>query len=299
MTRHDVGKVAARRTPSLFGRKSENSRVEASPRREGVVISSQVLGNFRKPWSVDRLRGQAANTREGPVDERSGGRLHTAVVAIGQPRRAEDWGRTVCTACRDALDGVDSVGLVLHSTGFLVDLVGCSDSLAEQAEDAQIVVGEGPGPSAYSTGTVVRATAGSDAFEPWPMLAHEAARLGVGAVIALPLRVGGLRIGRLDLYRRQPGGLSTEVETDAMLLAELISYTLIEDFALREPGADPLATTHRDVNIATGMIAAQRGISLEEAFLRLRAFAFAAERSLPEVARGVLERRVDLDGATE
>ncbi|NKY85354.1 ANTAR domain-containing protein [Nocardia veterana] len=131
------------------------------------------------------------------------------------------------------------------------------------------------------------------------MLAQEASRLGVGAAIALPLRVGGLRIGSLDLYRREPGNVSGQVEADATLLADLIGYTLVEDFALREPGEDPLATTHRDVNIATGMIAGRLGISLDEAFVRLRAYAFAAERPLPEVARAVLERRVDLDGAAE
>ncbi len=161
------------------------------------------------------------------------------------------------------------------------------------------MVGEGPGPTAYATGHVVRATTGAYAFERWPMLAQEASRLGVGAAIALPLRVGGLRIGSLDLYRREPGNVSGQVEADATLLADLIGYTLVEDFALREPGEDPLATTHRDVNIATGMIAGRLGISLDEAFVRLRAYAFAAERPLPEVARAVLERRVDLDGAAE
>ncbi|WP_227981350.1 ANTAR domain-containing protein [Nocardia spumae] len=233
------------------------------------------------------------------MNERSGGRLHAAVAAIGRPRSAQDWGHRVCVACCEVLDGVDSAALVLYGAGTLVDLVGFSDSFAERMEDAQIVVGEGPGPTAFTTGTTVRVVTGVAAFERWPILAHEAARLGAGAVIALPLRIGGIRIGSLDLYRRQPGDLSMVAENDAKLLADLISYTLIEDFALREPGTDPLATTHRDVNVATGMIAAQLGISLDEAFLRLRAFAFAAERPLLDVARGVLERRVDLDGAAE
>ncbi|WP_025351078.1 ANTAR domain-containing protein [Nocardia nova] len=221
------------------------------------------------------------------------------MTAIGRPRHAEDWGRTVCVACRDALGGVDSVALVLHGTGALVDLLGCSDSFAEQIEDAQIVVGEGPGRTAFMTGTTVWVTSEPGAFERWPMFAREADRLGIGAVVALPLRVGGIRFGSLDLYRRGPGAVPVRAEADAILLAELISYTLIEDFALREPDADPLATTHRDVNVATGMIAAQLGISLDEAFLRLRAFAFSSERPLLDVARGILERRVDLDGAAE
>ncbi len=233
------------------------------------------------------------------MDRQPGGRLHAAVAAIGRPREDPDWGNQVCIACRDALVEVDSVALVLHGAGTLVDLMGFSDAFAERIEDAQIVVGEGPGFSAFTSGITVRVTTEPAAFDRWPILAYEVARLGVGAVIALPLRVGGIRIGSLNFYRRRLGALSAAAEADATLLAELISYTLIEDIALREPGADPLATTHRDVNLATGVIAAQLGISLDEAFLRIRAFAFASECPLLEVARGVLERRVDLDGAAE
>jgi hypothetical protein len=233
------------------------------------------------------------------VDERSGGRLEAAVAAIARPRCADDWGYRVCVACRDVLAGVDSVALALHSAGAVVEVIGCSASVAEQIEDVQMVLGEGPGFTAFATGDTVWASAGTRDFERWPMYANEVARLGLCAVVALPLRVGGIRIGALDLYRFEPGDVPTRAEIDATLLADLISYTLLEGLVAPEPEAVPVATTHPDVNVATGMVAARMGIPLDEAFLRLRAFAFATNSPLLDVARSVLERRVDLDGASE
>jgi hypothetical protein len=233
------------------------------------------------------------------VDERSGGRLEAAVAAIGRPRRADDWGYQVCVACRDVLTGVDSVAVALHSAGAVVEVIGYSDSVAEQIEDVAMVLGEGPGFTAFTTGDTVRARAGTREFERWPMYANEVARLGLCAVVALPLRVGGIRIGALDLYRYEPGDVPARAEIDATLLADLISYTLLEGLVARAPGAVPIATTHRDVNMATGVVAARMGIPLDEAFLRLRAFAFATSSPLLDVARSVLDRRVDLDGASE
>ncbi|MFG3521834.1 GAF and ANTAR domain-containing protein [Nocardia nova] len=233
------------------------------------------------------------------MDERSGGRLEAAVAAIARPRCADDWGYRVCVACRDVLAEIDSVALALHSAGAIVEVIGCSDSVAEQIEDVQMVLGEGPGFTAFGTGDTVRASAGTRDFERWPMYANEVARLGLCAVVALPLRVGGIRIGALDLYRCESGDVPTRAEIDATLLADLISYTLLEGLVAPEPEAVPVATTHPDVNVATGMVAARMGIPLDEAFLRLRAFAFATNSSLLDVARSVLERRVDLDGASE
>jgi hypothetical protein len=52
-------------------------------------------------------------------------------------------------------------------------------------------------------------------------------------------------------------------------------------------------TAHQaQVHQATGMILAQLGISAEAAFARLRAYAFAHDRRLGDVARDVVGRRL-------
>jgi len=53
-----------------------------------------------------------------------------------------------------------------------------------------------------------------------------------------------------------------------------------------------LFVTQPVVHQATGMILVQLGISAEDAFARLRAYAYAHDRRLSDVARDVVERRL-------
>jgi AmiR/NasT family two-component response regulator len=46
------------------------------------------------------------------------------------------------------------------------------------------------------------------------------------------------------------------------------------------------------VHQATGLVLAQLGVSAEAAFARLRAYAYAEDRRLDDVARDVVERRL-------
>jgi hypothetical protein len=161
-----------------------------------------------------------------------------------------------------------------------------------------MVVGQGPGYTAVTAGDPVTMLDLANRTDRWPMFVREVARLGVGAVFAFPLRVGGIKLGALDLYRHASEPLTAKTLTDATLLADLISYTLVDDLAADQTDRLP-ASTHCDVNVATDMIAARLGIPLEEAYLRLRAFAFGTGQPLRGVAQDVLRGHVDLDGAVE
>ena len=61
------------------------------------------------------------------------------------------------------------------------------------------------------------------------------------------------------------------------------------------PGPEPTSAPalRREVHQATGMILAQLDISATEAFIRLRAHAFATGRSVQEVAHDVVTRMLD------
>ncbi|WP_157117498.1 GAF and ANTAR domain-containing protein [Nocardia vaccinii] len=181
-----------------------------------------------------------------------------------------------------------------------VEPIGVSDPFAEQLQDMQTIVGEGPGFTAFTTGRAVLVPELAARAEQWPVFVQEAALLGAGAIFAFPLQVGGIRIGVLSLGRRQPGQLPPKTNTSVALLASLISYTLVEDL-VGDGGMElPTFTTrYRDVNVATGMIAGQLGIPIDEAFVRLRAAAFAAGQPLVDTARDVLSRNLDVDGAPE
>src|SRR5258708_2277254 len=64
--------------------------------------------------------------------------------------------------------------------------------------------------------------------------------------------------------------------------------------ALAARGLEIGAVFHFAVHNAAGMISAQLGISVTEALIRLRAFAFGNDRLLADVARDVVTRRLRL-----
>jgi hypothetical protein len=118
-------------------------------------------------------------------------------------------------------------------------------------------------------------------------------------VFALPLQIGAIQLGVLDLYRFRPGGLGPRELADALAFADAVGMLLLDGAAGVPPDTAELAWHYEDsssrnavVHQATGMILVQLGTSADAAFARLRAYAFAHSRRLSDVAREVVERRL-------
>jgi hypothetical protein len=124
-------------------------------------------------------------------------------------------------------------------------------------------------------------------------------------VFALPLRVGGIRLGVLDLYRARPGGLDRGQLADALVLADTACALLLDAVAQRDPrclnghAPEPAGSPHPEVHQATGMITVQLGVSMAVALVRLRAYAYAHDRRLRDVAADVVARRLRFAPDTE
>lgn len=202
--------------------------------------------------------------------------------------------QALCAACVRVLPGVDAAALTLRAGARAEEMAGASDEWAVRLEEIQYTLGEGPGVAAFTDATpVLVADLGADGVR-WPGFAVAAAAQGLAAVFAFPLAVGGIKLGTLSLYRRHAGGLAAAVVADAVILADLATYALL-DQGEHDDDELRMALSYQDVNMATGMLAAQLRISLEDAFARLRAHAFSSGRSVLEVARDLLARRIPLD----
>jgi hypothetical protein len=118
----------------------------------------------------------------------------------------------------------------------------------------------------------------------------------VCAMFALPLRVGAVRVGVLDLYRRPPGQLDPEQLADALLLADTACALLLDGgqsgprAAGRHP--EPAGPHHPEVHQATGMMTVQLGVTAAIALIRMRAYAYANDRRLRDVAADIVGRRL-------
>jgi hypothetical protein len=106
------------------------------------------------------------------------------------------------------------------------------------------------------------------------------------------------------LYRAQPGSLTPQQLADALVFADIALQLLLDSYAGISEAAgyrpiDGLSDSRAEVYQATGMISVQLGVSLEEAFVRLRAHAFAADTPLDAIADDVVSRALRFDPEPE
>lgn len=212
----------------------------------------------------------------------------------------------LCEACSGGLDVDGAVLSLLTATVSRVTL-WATDPTAELIEDLQFTLNEGACMEAAATGRPVLVPDLHQSTETarWPMFAAAVAeQTSVRALFALPLQWGTVNLGVLDLYREAAGGLSTAQYRDVLRAVDVAALMMLgqrTDPTRGDPtlgggdGGDWLVEVagHRaEVHQATGMVLAQLGISATEALARLRAYAFAEQRLLVDVARDVVARRL-------
>jgi hypothetical protein len=204
----------------------------------------------------------------------------------------------VCAAAVAAV-GVDGAGVTVMASPTVRETVHATDGVAAQLEELQLTLGEGPCMDAFSDGGPALAADlhAREFANRWPAFTPAAVGSGVGAVFALPLQTGAIRLGALDLYRRRSGLLTTHELADALTYAEAAGMLLLDTAAGLQPDTAELAWQHNDATVnlavvhqATGMILVQLGVTAEAAFARLRAYAYARNRPLSDVARDVVDR---------
>ena len=234
------------------------------------------------------------------MEDRRRSLWHAVADAAGSPGQ-HVWARSVCRNCVRALPGVDAVALTLRATETAQDLLGASDDWARSLEDQQYTLGEGPGVRAFRTGGPVLVDSLEVADQHWPGFTDAAQALGMGAAFAFPLQLGAIALGTLGLYRRTPGALAGRAMADAAALTDLITLALLRKELAHTRGEDWLdgMGSYHEVNIATGMLAARLGVSLGDAFTRLRGHAFLLDRTVLALARDVIAHRIDVDDLGE
>jgi hypothetical protein len=233
-----------------------------------------------------------------------------AVHAASHGRRASV--ADVCAvACRSAqLDGSWLAAASNGEPDFLMCVTGL---VGEQLAELQLTLGDGPGHDVLtSAAPVLAADLDDEEFSRrWPAFTPAARRLGAGAVFVFPLIVGAIRAGVLGLYRTSAAPLQDGQFGDLLILAETATVMLLDsgrghaengngngngngDGAGLDGRAPDLALHRIEIDQATGMLTVQLGVSAAAAFARLRAYAYAQDRRLADVAADIVARRLRL-----
>lgn len=180
------------------------------------------------------------------------------------------------------------------------ETVSASDPLAARLDELQFDLGEGPCWDALAMRTaVVEPDLRDNPQSMWPAFTAAIRDDDVGAIFAFPLLLGTLKVGAVELYHSHPRQLSEVESHQTEALAARVSRVLLRR-ALRllshEKPADDNPFSRRTIHQATGMVLAQMAVSADDALLMIQGHAFAEDRALREVARDVLDGRLDFSG---
>jgi hypothetical protein len=216
----------------------------------------------------------------------------------------------VCTAAVAALP-VGGAGLSAMSRTTASHPLCSTDDISEQLEELQLTLGEGPCVDAFTHGSAVLTPdlLTSALQDRWTVFADAALEAGARAVFALPLQMGAISPGVLDLYADVPTVLDAEDLADALAFADLATLLLL-DARIEETGApisgapaergfEDLGAYRAEIDQATGILTVQLGVGIDEAFVRLRAHAFMQGRRLADVAADVVAHRLRFSSDTE
>lgn len=199
----------------------------------------------------------------------------------------------VVAACVD-LFGVKGAGLLVAEDQDMLRYVVASDDAGRVLEMSEAETGQGPCTEAFVDSRVVTSRDVRAEPERWPDLVRAIASQPVRAVLGVPVVLGGVPVGTLDVYRDRPHDWDDTECAALSRYAEVIATTLAA--ALHAHTAGELARQLQyalDYRVvierAVGYLMARQSIDAVEAFNALRGSARRRRTKIGEVAQHVLD----------
>lgn len=203
---------------------------------------------------------------------------------------------TVVEACV-ALFEVDGAGILIADEQDELSYVAATDGPGRLLEANEAESGEGPCTEAFVHGRPVTTPDLLAEHERWPELARRLADQPVHAVLGTPIRLGGVPVGTLDVYRERRHEWDESEVAALARYAEVVSTSLAA--ALQAHTAGELARQLQyalDYRVvierAVGYLMARSSTDAVTAFGQLRSAARSRRTKIGTVAEHVLERGV-------
>ena len=204
-----------------------------------------------------------------------------------------DFLQTLTDRCVEVL-GADAAGLMLTDQRGGLRLMGATLERARVLELFELQVQEGPCLECFTTGQAITNVELAEANKRWPVFTPAAVEAGFGATHALPMRLRGRVIGALNLFTDEQVHLSDDDLAVGQAMADVATIGLLhqrnsdEQTILSEQLQSALHTRIL-VEQAKGALAARTGVSVMEAFSRMRSYARRNNLGLTAVATSVVE----------
>jgi hypothetical protein len=190
--------------------------------------------------------------------------------------------------------GASATGILLGDQRDGLQMIAASSEQAQLLELFQLQNREGPCLDCYRTGQpVVHPDLAT--VNPWPRFGAVALKAGLPSVHAFPMRLRERVVGTLNLFMGQVGPLSAADIIAAQALAHAASIAVLHDNAALDSrimvGQFQHALNSRvAIEQAKGALAERAGITMDEAFARLRRHARSHNLKLSSLAVSLVER---------
>ena len=197
----------------------------------------------------------------------------------------------VSAACVE-LFSVTGSGIMLFDEQNAQRYVASTDGPGRVLEKLETELGEGPCTDAFVYGGLM-ASSDLAADARWPTLAGAIASLPVHAVLGVPVRLGAITVGTIDIYRDHAHNWSGSEEAALLRYSDVVSSTLMAALAAHNAGelAAQLqyALDYRVIiERGVGYLMAREGVEAVTAFNRLRRAARNTQRKIGDVAEVLL-----------
>jgi transcriptional regulator with GAF, ATPase, and Fis domain len=194
--------------------------------------------------------------------------------------------------CVELVD-TDAVGLMLNDQRGNLQVVAYTNESARMLELFELQKAEGPCLDCFANGQVIANVDLAESRSRWPVFTEAALEVGFSYSHALPLRLRRQLLGALNLFTVEPKMLSDDHLAVAQGMADIATIGLLHERALHDQVvlAEQLQTAlHSRILIeqAKGVLSARAGISVSEAFSRMRTHARRSGKQLTNVAEDVV-----------
>jgi transcriptional regulator with GAF, ATPase, and Fis domain len=199
--------------------------------------------------------------------------------------------------CVELLD-CSEAGLLLADASGALRVMASSSERADALDLLQSQNEEGPCFECYHRGRPIFSEDLKADTGRWPTFAAAATEMGFQSVQAIPMRVRGQTVGALNLFRSGAGRIAERDMPLGQGMADIAAVALLQERTVRESrsvvGQLQQALSSRVViEQAKGVLAQHAQIGVDAAFARLRTHARDHNLRLSEVARELIDGRLD------
>ncbi len=188
-------------------------------------------------------------------------------------------------------------GILLADEAGDLQVMAASKERTRLLELFQIQNAEGPCRECFISGRPVAVPDLELERDRWPLFAPRALEVGFRSVQAVPLRLRGEVLGAMNLFIAQPGGVDPADLPLVQSLADIATISLLQrrttlNAQLHLGQVQHALQSRIVIEQAKGIVAQQAGISVDDAFERLRAYSRNHNSRVHDLALAVIDGNV-------